>query len=71
MNAEMISLTLRGSYLNTSYLESDLTVTLNFQHAREAKGPSYAMVSRELYPGEVPTAIYGTAKCVFWNTKKG
>jgi len=67
----MVSMSLRGSYLKKTNLEQDLKVTLNFKHAREAKGPTYTVVSHALYPDEKPTAIYGTAKCVFWNTEKG
>jgi hypothetical protein len=64
-------MSVRGSYFKNTNLKQDLKVTLIFKHAREAKGPTYALVSHELYPDEEPTAIYGTAKCVFWNTDKG
>lgn len=69
-NADMMSLSLTGSTLKRMNIDKDIKVTLIFKHAREAKGPTYALVSHELYADEKPTAIYGTAKCVFWNSAK-
>jgi hypothetical protein len=67
----MISISVRGAYFKDTNLKTDLKVALVFKHAREAKGPTFTSVSHELHPDEKPTAIYGTAKCVFWNTDKG
>jgi hypothetical protein len=67
----MISISVRGAYLRSLKLNTGLKVALVFKHAREAKGPTYSSISHKLHTGEKPTAIYGTAKCVFWNTEKG
>lgn len=51
--------------------DSEDAVIVTFKHARQAKGPAYANIRHKLYPGEQPTAIRDTAKCVFWNLNKG
>lgn len=72
LNAGMVSMTLFGPKREAIHkFDSEDAVIVTFKHARQAKGPAYANIRHELYPGEQPTAIKDTAKCVFWNPSKG
>jgi len=68
----MISMTLRSHGKKAIHkLPAQSSVIVTFRHERKVKGPSaYKKISHELYPGEEPTAIQGTAKCVYWNALK-
>jgi hypothetical protein len=69
----MISMTVQGGQSHRSVRRSknQLSVVVTFRHERQAKGPAHSEVSHKLYPGERPTAIQGTAKCVYWDSSKG
>jgi hypothetical protein len=72
LNAGMISLTIRGPDQKLVHdFGSDGSVIVSFKHERKAKGPLYARVNHGLYPGEKPTTIQGSARCVYWNKLKG
>jgi hypothetical protein len=47
------------------------TVQILLQHVKVAKGPREAAIRRRLHPGEESTAVLGSARCVFWNTRLG
>lgn len=71
LNAGMISMSLSGQKREAIHkFDSDDAVIITFKHDRQAKGPAYANIRHELYPGEQPTAIKDTAVCVFWNHLK-
>jgi hypothetical protein len=68
LNAGMMSLTIRGSNSNLVHeFGTSGSVIITFKHERKAKGPHYSRVNHGLYPGEKPTVIQGSAKCVYWN----
>ena len=68
----MISYTIKGEEL--SDLEPAITeipagtfVEIVFQHAATAKNPPVRTLRRDLDPGEVPSAVIGSASCAFLN----
>jgi len=72
LNSGMISMTLFGPREEKlESFDSNNAVVVTFKHVRQAKGPSYENIRHTLYPGEEPTAIKDTARCVFWNESKG
>jgi hypothetical protein len=47
------------------------SVHILLQHVTVAKGPKEVKIRRHLHPGEKPTAVMGSARCVFWNISLG
>jgi len=72
VNSPLISYTIKGAGL--SDLEPAITnipegtfVQIVFQHAATAKNPPVRTLRRDLDPGEMPSAIIGSASCAFLN----
>jgi hypothetical protein len=72
VNSPLISYTIKGAGL--SDLEPAITnipegtfVQIVFEHAATAKNPPVRTLRRDLDPGEVPSAIIGSASCAFLN----
>ena len=73
LNSDLISYSIKDSSGKSvaSFRTKGVTVQILLQHMNVAKGPQEVAVRRRLYPGEEPTAVLGSARCVFWNVNLG
>jgi hypothetical protein len=73
VNSDLISYSIQDSTGKSvaSFRTRSVAVKILLQHVKLAKGPQEVRVRRRLYPGEEPTAVLGSARCVFWNVSLG
>jgi hypothetical protein len=73
LNSALISYSVQDSSKErvASFRTTNVAVKIMLQHVKVAKGPQEVAIRRRLYPGEEPTAVLGSARCVFWNVNLG
>jgi len=73
LNSDLISYSIEDSRGKSveSFRTKGVIVKVLLQHVKVVKGPLEVAVRRRLYPGEEPTAVLGSARCVFWNVSLG
>ncbi|XP_042873407.1 latrophilin-like protein LAT-2 isoform X2 [Penaeus japonicus] len=67
VNSHVVSMSLGNATHNVNFTSLGEGVLLRLEHAAKEAGPFYRNLYRDQRPGEIPTPVPGTAKCVYWD----
>ncbi|XP_047480433.1 adhesion G protein-coupled receptor L2-like [Penaeus chinensis] len=67
VNSHVVSMSLGNATHSVNFTSLGEGVLLRLEHAAREIGPVFRDLYRDQRPGEVPTPVPGTAKCVYWD----
>ncbi|XP_063601593.1 adhesion G protein-coupled receptor L3-like isoform X2 [Penaeus indicus] len=67
VNSHVVSMSLGNATHSVNFTSLGEGVLLRLEHAARESGPVFRDLYRDQRPGEVPTPVPGTAKCVYWD----
>ncbi|XP_037800430.1 latrophilin-like protein LAT-2 [Penaeus monodon] len=67
VNSHVVSMSLGNATHSVNFTSLGEGVLLRLEHAARESGPVFRNLYRDQRPGEVPTPVPGTAKCVYWD----
>lgn len=67
VNSHVVSMSLGNATHSVNFTSLGEGVLLRLEHAAGESGPGFRNLYRDQRPGEIPTPVPGTAKCVYWD----